>query len=400
MKVLALCNEDPRLLNSGGKRRDYEILQRLRAFGDLSVMCFKPHFTTGERSHLGGNILVRNATRSRKVAGLRSAVGSRLFFEYLYDFTKSFRDQILQERPHFVYLSMPYAAAILNDRAILNHLSESTVIWDTQNFDPDVWQLRLLQSRGLKRWINARQSSVLPNRLAIPLERCDIVVACTDADANKWSDYGARGKIVCCPNGVDVSPFEKLLSSGGKPGHFATIGSLDNFSTETALLWFLDSVWPAVFTGMGGKAHLKIIGRNPSKRLIARAEESLGVGLVANPPTITDHLDDASCVVLPQTAGTGSKLKVLDSLATGRSVVCSPASVIGLHHSLLCEVEVVSSVKDWVTAMIRQRVPLKSEVLRRHRLCADVASWDKSAADLLSTVDAVLRQRPLRPPCE
>lgn len=78
------------------------------------------------------------------------------------------------------------------------------------------------------------------------------------------------------------------------------------------------------------EARLTIAGRSPNRRLRRDLARHDNVTLVADPAEVAPLYDRADLTILPLTEGGGSRIKVLEALATGCPIVASAKAVEGL----------------------------------------------------------------------
>jgi glycosyltransferase involved in cell wall biosynthesis len=107
------------------------------------------------------------------------------------------------------------------------------------------------------------------------------------------------------------------------------MGLLNCFPNRDAVSYFLTDVWPALVAD-DPRRRITIVGREPPPELFALAAGDTRVSILGNVPDVRPHLDAASIFVCPLRVGGGTRLKVLDALATGKALVATTLSVEGL----------------------------------------------------------------------
>jgi glycosyltransferase involved in cell wall biosynthesis len=92
--------------------------------------------------------------------------------------------------------------------------------------------------------------------------------------------------------------------------------------------WLLTKVWPRV-TEAVPDARLLIVGPDPPPDILAHAGPQIEVtGWVSSVP---EWMARASVALVPIQSGGGTRLKVLDALASGRSVVTTGVGAAGIE---------------------------------------------------------------------
>jgi glycosyltransferase involved in cell wall biosynthesis len=203
--------------------------------------------------------------------------------------------------------------------------ARAPIVVDTQNVEADVAasvaQLdpRLVH-RARWRW-EAWKTERFERRV---VELADAVCAISDDDAATFERWGAR-RVVVVPNGVDAVATPYAPPGGGRV--LAYVGHFGYRPNVLAALELVDSVLPAV-REHEPEASALVVGRDPPAELAGRA--SAVVRVTGEVPDVRVHLRSAAALVVPIRAGGGSRLKILEAMATGVPVVSTGLGVAGL----------------------------------------------------------------------
>jgi polysaccharide biosynthesis protein PslH len=110
--------------------------------------------------------------------------------------------------------------------------------------------------------------------------------------------------------------------------------------TRHAVERLLERVWPLVHTRQP-EARLLLAGYGMESCRFERAAETGGVVWRAQVPSATDFLRQLGVLLYPLTAGSGTKVKVLEALALGVPVVTTPdgAEGLGAHGGVVVETD-------------------------------------------------------------
>lgn len=95
----------------------------------------------------------------------------------------------------------------------------------------------------------------------------------------------------------------------------------DNPHNRAAAKWFFSDVWPKLGAGTSISVVGKIAAYVPDGEYISKVSRAI---------SLEAYYNDAKIAVCPMLSGTGLKVKVVEALAYGLPVVCSPAGVDGL----------------------------------------------------------------------
>jgi glycosyltransferase involved in cell wall biosynthesis len=304
---------------------------------------------------------------------------------------------------------LPYSVATHTSRALCARLaelasSEAIDLWHCEwtpylhalrgipgrrvvmahNVESVIWQrYHETETNPLKRWYIGRQWQKFLRFEREALASADLTIAVSDTDASRFRrDLGVR-RVDIVDNGVDSSYFH-LSERPREPATLLFLGSLEWRPNLDGVAQMLDRVFPAV-RAQEPAARLLLVGRNPPESLRRRAAAAPGVELHASVPDVRPFLARAGMLVVPLRIGGGSRLKILEALATGAPVVSTRVGAEGLHLEPgrhLCVVEDVSALAAAIVKTIRapaaageQALAGRAQVLRRYE-------WDALASHL------------------
>jgi glycosyltransferase involved in cell wall biosynthesis len=137
-------------------------------------------------------------------------------------------------------------------------------------------------------------------------------------------------KIAVVDNGVDTAYFAPRSHGPRDPYRILFLGSLDWRPNIDAVQVLLEQIFPIV-RKREPRATLQVVGRKPGESLRRRIASEPGVELHANVPDVRPFLASAGMLAVPLRIGGGSRLKILEALASALPVVATPIGMEGLH---------------------------------------------------------------------
>lgn len=136
---------------------------------------------------------------------------------------------------------------------------------------------------------------------------------------------GLCGAVV--PNGVDVEYF----APDATPETPALIytGGMNMFANRDAVMHFLEAIWPAIVAARPD-VRFYAVGQDPPKDLLALAARDPRIVVTGYVDDIRPFVRQAAVYVVPLRVGGGTRLKVLDAMASGKAIVSTAIGCEGL----------------------------------------------------------------------
>jgi len=233
------------------------------------------------------------------------------------DFRRAYR-RLLAEKPALVLSSYPYQAFMLVGPAAR---SAAPLVYDAQNVEVE-------RFRALGRPLRAR---VVGHAESFLCSRARSVLAVSAEDqALLERHYGCRSLLL--PNGVNVERFAPgpadpaLVARYGLGGRRVVLffGALGYPPNRDALHLLAREIWPAM-RGRWPDASLLVVGGDPP----SWARGLPGVVVAGRVDDIVAHIRLAHVVVAPLRAGGGMRLKIVEALACGQTVLATALGAAG-----------------------------------------------------------------------
>jgi len=187
--------------------------------------------------------------------------------------------------------------------------------------------------RSLKHRLRRARISDIERRL---VREADVVWACSDIDAAELTRmYRPKARVAVVPNGVDVDAYRQSGTPdaggdwSGTPITLVYPGLFGYMPNEEAALLLITIVLPAV-RAHGRAARLVLVGRNPTRAMLAAAARQPGVEITGEVESVLPYLQQPCVVALPIMVGSGTRLKIVEAFAAGRPVVSTAKGVEGI----------------------------------------------------------------------
>jgi polysaccharide biosynthesis protein PslH len=345
LNVAILDEELPFPLTSGKRIRTFNLLSRLADRHRVTVLCHRnpdrEEALAAEEAcrNLGiGTIVVDRAVPSKSGAGFYARLARNLLSPLPYsvathasptlaDAVRQFAAENTVDVWHCEWT--PYAQVL---RTALGHeLADARWTVMAHNVESLIWQRYTeAEPNPVKRWYVRRQWQKFERfeRWAYSAATRSIAVSHEDAKLMRTRFGVERADVV--ENGVDVDYFKPQRDVDRDPAKLLFLGSLDWRPNLDAISLLLDDIFPRVREKVP-TATLSLVGRRPPEWLKARAAASPGVRVFADVPDVRPFLATCGMLVVPLRIGGGSRLKILEALATETPVVSTRVGAEGLQ---------------------------------------------------------------------
>jgi glycosyltransferase involved in cell wall biosynthesis len=234
----------------------------------------------------------------------------------------------------------------------LHHAVEGPTVVVAHNVESVIWQRYFETERNpLKRWYIGKQWRKFERFERRALGEVTRTVAVSDVDADRLRDDFGVSRIDVVENGVDTAYFQPSEMTR-EPARLLFLGSLDWRPNLDGVAIMLERIFPAV-RQLEPTATLCLVGRNPPDWLHRLAATIPGVELHATVPDVRPYLANCGLMVVPLRIGGGSRLKILEALASGVPVVSTRVGAEGLCLEPERHLTVVDEMDDLAPAIVR-----------------------------------------------
>jgi len=332
VKILFVGAYVPYPLDSGGRIRSFHLLRELSAQHDIHLLALE----YGNTVRSGRGPLHELCRSVRTVPAPRRLTGHGQRFlralRHPENVVMGRTCAALEMELHSRLAEEVWDLVILDDMGVAKYVQQSSplpVLWSKHNCEwlllrghaaikrrhPLAWALAWCETVAVRRWEG--QVAALAGRT--------IVVSQADRDALRSCAPAAVVDVV--PNGVDATYFRPVET--GETNDVVFTGALFWYPNVDAVIWFASHIWPLIRREVP-VARFAIVGREPAAEVQILGGLS-GVEVVPNVADVRPYLARAAVCVAPLRCGGGTRLKILEALASGRPVVSTSVGVAGLE---------------------------------------------------------------------
>lgn len=253
-----------------------------------------------------------------------------------------------------------------------------------QNVETLIWErYRENEPDRTRRWYIGQQCRKFERFERRAFAEADRVVTVSPEDAALVRDRFKMPRVDVVDNGIDRAYFG-AVAADRDPLTILFLGSLDWRPNQDALALMLDKIFPAV-RAREPRARLDVVGRNPPASLARRASGFEGVSVFADVADVRPYLNRAAVMAVPLRIGGGSRLKILEALASGLPVVSTRVGAEGLclrHGEHLVIADEPDAIASALLAALREPGPARAVAARGRQFVNERYDWDVLAGEL------------------
>jgi glycosyltransferase involved in cell wall biosynthesis len=375
--VLILTPQLPYPPHQGTSLRNFHIIRGLAERHDITLLSFLEDNQTSEPAaneplfSLCEQIVTTPVPQRTKSIRLQQMLTTRLpdMAHRLFstEFDVKLRQMLAQKQFDVVQVEgielAPYIPTI-------RELSPtSKIVFDDHNAEAELQRRNMeTDAANPKRWPAAAYSWVQMGRLekfeAWACAQADWVTAVSEADVVHLKKLlqrrgaGAQRKTISAiPNCIDVTKYaanEDGSSFSPLPSAFSFdlvfSGKMDYRPNIDAVLWFAEAVWPQILA----KRPLStwaVVGQKPHARL-ERLQDVDGVTVTGWVESVQPYLAGAGVYIMPFRVGSGTRLKLIEAMASGLAIVSTQVGAEGFPVENGREIVLADSPDEMATAVL------------------------------------------------
>ncbi len=368
-KILFLTPQLPYPPQQGASLRNYHIIRGLAERYDITLLSFLEGNQSIEFEDASSfislceEVVTVPAPNRNSLHRMFQLVGSKLPDMALRlaspEYVEVFVDLALTRSFDIVLVGGLELAWMINHIRIVTPGSQ--IVFDEHNAETELQRrIFLTDLRSPKRWLAALYSWLQIGRLQRyerwACEKADWVTAVSDTDKQNLQMLISKsiGSITVIPNCIDVIQFQtdaKLVECEHIPRFDLLFsGKMDYRPNVDAVLWFADEIWPLILEKRPETTWV-IIGQKPHSRL-NRLNKLTGVTITGWVESIRPYLAGADICIMPLRMGSGTRLKLIEAMASGKAVVSTPMGAEGFSVKHDRELLLIENEPEFAEAII------------------------------------------------
>jgi glycosyltransferase involved in cell wall biosynthesis len=181
-------------------------------------------------------------------------------------------------------------------------------------------------------------------------QRASHVIAVSEADAGLLRELCGISHVPAVPTGVDAAYFSRPAARDGDASSLLFAGSMDWMPNIEGVLWFVREVLPLVRRRLP-RCSLTIAGRRPAPSIRALAADPL-LHITGTIDDMRPYLWGGGVSIVPIRIGSGTRLKIYESMAAGIAVVSTTIGAEGLDVSSPDHIRIADTPEGFASACV------------------------------------------------
>ncbi len=256
---------------------------------------------------------------------------------------KKIKELITANAYDIVFLEGLYTAYLTG---FIKELCNCPVIVRAHNVEHRIWQRKLKNEKGLKKFYLSSMTSRLKRFEIQHLSGADFLLPITSEDDKVFKEFGINVPSYVMPFGIDAVVEEPPLPDNTS---MAFIGSLDWMPNVEGLIWFVKNVWPQIYEKYGAKFY--IAGRNASADFVAKMKNVPGVEVVGEVDDARKFILSHGIMLVPLLSGSGMRVKIIEAMSLKRAIVTTNVGIEGIDAEAGKHFLSANSVEEWIDAV-------------------------------------------------
>ena len=210
---------------------------------------------------------------------------------------------------------------------VIREKSKALIVYRAHNIEFEIWERTANLSKGLVKLYLKNLSKRIKRFETGLLNSYDVLVPITSRDEQILNKLGNVRPTHVSQTGIDSSALIADTKNLEYPSLFH-IGSLEWPPNQEALLWFAENCWQSIHKKYPA-LKFYVAGRNAPDWL-KRKLNLPNVVFAGEVEDAYEFMNSKAIMVVPLFSGSGMRIKIIEGMALGKSIVSTPIGVEGI----------------------------------------------------------------------
>ncbi len=288
------------------------------------------------------------------------------------EFSQKLQSLLAEKRYDVIVLEHLYLCRYL---PLLRRLSNARIVLRPQNVEHRIWERFVANQRNpfQRAYLSVETMKLKAFEIAMA-RQVDAIMPLSPKDAEWFQQVSPDVPVSVVPIGLDISRFP--VEPGGSTSQPVVyhLGSMDWMPNTEGLMWFVREVLPLI-TARHPDIRITLAGKKMPEWFFARAGKNLEVsGMV---PDARAFESGKEIMVVPLLSGSGTRVKIIEGMATGKAIVSTSVGAEGLGvtdgiHLLLADTpeSFAGKVSECIASPeLRKRLGIAARQLAEEKFC-------------------------------
>lgn len=385
--------------DTGGKIRSFQTIKELARRHDVTLYTFYKSHPDDVHDELA-DMFERVIARPLQLPPSRSIADLLLFARYLatgtpYTTGKYCRPAVKRE-VHELVRGGGFDLIVcdfLHPADVLPWSGSPPIVLFTHNVEAEVWERQTqLTTNPILRFALQFEARALARAERKYAELADHVIAVSERNADHFRAFLDPQDVSVVPTGVDVDYFTPTADRSDDSGcNMVFTGSMDWMPNDDCVRYFVAEILPLIWKEHP-EARFWAVGKNPTESL-RRLDDGERVFVTGTVDDIRPYLARADVFVLPMRSGSGTRLKLYESMAAGNAIVSTTIGAEGLAVTSGENLVLADGAEEFAAAVVsllgddgrRQSLGVAARTLVEDRY-----SWSAAVVDFEAVLERTL----------
>ncbi len=233
---------------------------------------------------------------------------------------------------------------------IIKKYSKAIISMRAHNIEFEIWErITANTSFSAKKWYLRLLTQKLKNYELTHLNDYDYLVTVSERDLHKFKKLGYKNGAMASPIGLKIDDYISMSPKAEKTG-ICFIGALDWMPNLEGLNWFLENVWPKILE-KDPRIKFHIAGRHTPDSI--RNLQLKNVVIHGEVPNAQLFIGRFPLMVVPLFSGSGMRVKILEGMALGKTVVTTKIGLEGINAEDNQHVVIADGIEEMTDTIIQ-----------------------------------------------
>ena len=257
--------------------------------------------------------------------------------------------KVKEEKPDIIHIAQLNTYFAIQN--IIPYLKKQniTIVLDQHNVENVAFSEGIQSMPFIKKLLG---KILLPKLIQIEhkaIKIVDYIFVCSDIDKNYFKKFINLNKVILIPNGVDCNYF--TTTTNPKRNTLLFMGGASYPPNNEALKYFFSKIHPKLQKQIKNYS-IYILGANPSNWLINLSKKDSSIHLKGYVFDVREYIKKAKICICPIKSGSGTRIKILEYLASGKAVVSTRKGAEGIEIKNYKNILLSDSTSDFINNIV------------------------------------------------